>query len=72
MQIFKDEKDISGQWKGKGSVSDMCDHVELSSLEAKVAEKLCFEGACTYKNCNEDDAFKKFCYQQFFTDHCCP
>jgi hypothetical protein len=61
----KDEKDIRGRWKGKGRVSDVYDDVELPYPDAKVAEKLCFGGACIYKNCDEDDAFKNSVINSF-------
>jgi len=61
----KDEKDIRGRWKGKGRVSDMYDNVELPYPDAKVAEKLCFGGACIYKNCDEDDVFKNSVINNF-------
>ncbi len=50
----KDEKDIRGRWKSKGRVSDVYDDVELPYPDAKVAEKLCFGGACFYLFPNED------------------
>jgi hypothetical protein len=65
----KDEKDIWGQWKGKERVSDVHDDVELPYLDAKVAEKLCFGGACIYKNCDKHDTFKNSVINS--TNHCC-
>ena len=50
----------------KGRVSDVHDDVELPYPDAKVAEKLCFGGACIYKNCDEDDAFKNSVINSFF------
>jgi hypothetical protein len=58
-ECSKDEKDIWGQWKGKGRVSDMYDDVALPYPDAIVAGKLCFGGACIYDNCDEYGAFKK-------------
>jgi hypothetical protein len=46
--VTKDEKDIRGQWKGAGRVSDVYDDVELPYPDAKVAEKLCGGGPCFY------------------------
>jgi hypothetical protein len=34
--------------------------------DAKVTEKFCFGGACLYKNCDEDDAFKNSVINSFF------
>jgi hypothetical protein len=47
--IHKDEKDIGGQWKGKGCVSDVYDDTELPNPDAKVAAVLCGGGPCLYQ-----------------------
>ncbi len=44
----KDDKDIRGRWKSKAGVSDVYEDTELPYLDAKVADKLCFGGACYY------------------------
>ena len=44
----KDEKEIQGQWKGKGRTSDVYDSVELTFPDAKVAKKLSLGGPCLY------------------------
>ena len=44
----KDDKDIRGRWKSKARVSDVYEDTELPYPDAKVAEKLCFGGACYY------------------------
>jgi hypothetical protein len=46
--VTKDKKDIRGRWKGAGRVSDVYDDVELPYPDAKVAEKLCGGGPCSY------------------------
>jgi hypothetical protein len=44
----KDERETRGRWKGKTRVSDIYDDVELPYPDCKMAEKLCFGGACFY------------------------
>jgi hypothetical protein len=53
--------------KGKGRVSDVYDDIELPYPDAKVTEKFCFGGACLYKNCDEDDAFKNSVINSYFS-----
>ncbi|KAI2511670.1 hypothetical protein MHU86_2736 [Fragilaria crotonensis] len=67
--VTKDEKDIRGQWKGSGRVSDVYDDVELPYPDAKVAEKLCGGGPCFYVS---DPALDATMMNTFVLSHVVP